>query len=204
MVNLIDPNIAYLLLIVGVVLAIMALLAPGTGLLEVGALFVLILAGWEISQQTVAINLWALGVLILGVIPFVFAMRRSRNLVFLAVALVAFVVGSAYLFQGAQWYLPGVNLALAIVASIIASGYLWIAATKVLETEKLKPRHDLSKLVGGVGEARTDVHMEGSVQLGSELWSARSEVPIAAGSRVRIVRRDGFILEVEPAADNEK
>ena len=202
MVNLIDPNIAYLLLIVGVVLAIMALFAPGTGLLEVGALFILLLAGWEISQQ--AINLWALGVLILGVIPFVLAMRRSRNLVFLAVALVAFVVGSAYLFQGAQWWLPGVNLVLAIVASILASGYLWIAATKVLETEKIKPRHDLSKLVGGVGEARTDVHMEGSVQLGSELWSARSEVPISAGSRVRIVRRDGFILEVEPAADKEK
>jgi membrane-bound serine protease (ClpP class) len=202
MVNLIDPNVAYLLLIVGVVLAIMALFAPGTGLLEVGALFVLLLAGWEISQQ--AINLWALGLLILGVIPFVLAMRRSRNLVFLAVALVAFVVGSAYLFQGAQWWLPGVNLVLAIVASILASGYLWIAATKVLETEKLKPRHDLSKLVGGVGEARTDVHAEGSVQLGSELWSARSEEPIAAGSRVRIVKRDGFILEVEPAADNEK
>jgi len=198
---LVDPNVAYLLLIVGVVLAIMALFAPGTGVLEVGALFVLFLAGWDISQQ--AINLWALALLILGVVPFIIAVRRSRNLAFLVVALVAFVVGSAYLFQGATWYQPGVNPILAIIVSIIASGYLWIATTKVLETEKLKPRHDLSKLIGDVGEARTDIHNEGSVQLGSELWSARSDEPIRAGSKVKVTKREGFILDVELVPEDE-
>jgi len=198
---LVDPNVAYLLLMVGVVVAIMALFAPGTGVLEVGALFVLFLAGWEISQQV--INIWALALLILGVIPFILAMRRSRNLAFLVVALVAFVVGSAYLFRGATWYQPGVNPILAIITSIIASGYLWIAGTKVLETEKLKPRHDLAKLIGNIGEARTEIHTEGSVQLGSELWSARSEAPIRAGSKVKVVKREGFILEVEPIPEEE-
>ena len=202
---LIDPNVAYLLLVVGVVLVFMALFAPGTGVLEVGALFVLFLAGWLISQvsQTTAINWWAMGLLIIGVIPFILAMRKSRNLVFLVVALVAFVIGSAYLFQGATWWQPGVNPVLAIIASAIASGYLWIAGTKVLETEKLKPRHDLSKIIGVVGEARTDIHTEGSVQLGSELWSARSEAPIHTGSKVRVVKREGFILEVEALPDEE-
>ena len=199
---LVDPNVAYLLLIVGVVLAIMAVFAPGTGVLEVGALFILFLAGWEISQQ--AINLWALVLLILGVIPFILAMRKSRNLVFLVIALIAFVIGSAYLFRGATWWQPGVNPVLAIIASIIASGYLWIAATKVLETEKLKPRHDLEKLIGNIGEARTDVHDEGSIQLGSELWSARSDTPIHAGSKVKVVKREGFILEVEPLPEEEQ
>jgi membrane-bound serine protease (ClpP class) len=199
---LVDPNVAYLLLIVGIVLAIMALFAPGTGVLEVGAIFVLFMAGWEISQQ--AINLWALVLLILGVIPFILAMRKSRNLVFLVIALIAFVIGSAYLFQGATWWQPGVNPVLAIIASIIASGYLWIAATKVLETEKLKPRHDLAKLIGNIGEARTDVHTEGSIQLGSELWSARSDTPIHAGSKVKVVKREGFILEVEPLPEEEQ
>jgi membrane-bound ClpP family serine protease len=198
---LINPNVAYLLLIVGVVLAIMALFAPGTGVLEVGALFVLFLAGWEISQQ--AINVWALVVLILGVIPFILAMRKSRNLVFLVIALIAFAIGSAYLFQGATWWQPGVNPVLAIIASLLASGYLWVAATKVLETEKLKPRHDLAKLIGDVGEARTDIHTEGSVQLGSELWSARSEAPIHAGSKVKVIKREGFILDVEPIPEDE-
>jgi membrane-bound serine protease (ClpP class) len=199
---LIDPNVAYLLLVVGVVLAIMALFAPGTGILEVGALFVLFLAGWEISQ--LPINLWALVLLILGVIPFIVAMRKSRNLVFLAIALVAFVLGSSYLFQGASWYQPGVNPVLAIIASLIASGYLWIAATKVLETEKIKPRHDLAKLIGDFGEARTDIFNEGSVQIGPELWSARSAVPISEGSKVRVIKREGFILEVEPISQKNQ
>ena len=196
MVNLIDPNVAYLLLVVGVVLAIMALFAPGTGVLEVAALFVLLLAGWEVSR--LSINLWALVVLIIGVIPFILAMRMSRNLIFLVVALVAFIIGSAYLFQGASVWQPGVNPILAIIASLIASGYLWIAATKVLETEKIKPRHDLAKIIGGVGEAKTDIFNEGSAQIGSELWSAHSSVPIPEGSIVRVVKREGFILEVEP------
>lgn len=193
---LVDPNVAYLLLVVGIVLAIMALFAPGTGVLEIGALFVLFLAGWEISQ--LPINLWALGLLILGVIPFILAVRKSRNLVFLAIALVAFVLGSTYLFQGASWWQPGVNPILAIIASIIASGYLWIATTKVLETEKMRPKHDLAKLIGEVGEAKTDIFNEGSVQLDSELWSAHSQAPIPSGSIVRVVKREGFILEVEP------
>jgi membrane-bound serine protease (ClpP class) len=192
---LIDPNVAYLLLVVGVVLVIMALFAPGTGVLEVGALFVLFLTGWEITQ--LPINLWALVLLIIGVIPFILAVRKSRNLIFLVVALVAFVIGSAYLFQGTSPWLPGVSPILAIIASLLASGYLWIAATKVLETEKLKPRHDLAKLIGDDGEAKTDIYAEGSVQIGSELWSARSAVLIPEGSKIRVLKREGFILEVE-------
>jgi membrane-bound ClpP family serine protease len=198
---LVNPNVAYLLLVVGIVLAIMALFAPGTGVLEVGALFVLFLAGWEISQ--IPINLWALVILILGVVPFIVAVRKSRNLLFLAIALIAFVIGSAYLFQGTNWWQPGVNPFLAITVSILASGYLWIATTKVLEAEKLRPQHDLTKLIGDFGEARTDIYNEGSVQVGSELWSARSEEHIKSGSKVRIVNREGFILDVEPVPEDE-
>jgi membrane-bound serine protease (ClpP class) len=193
---LINPNVAYLLLVVGIVLTIMALFAPGTGILEIGALFVLLLTGWEISQ--LPINLWALGLLILGVVPFILAVRKSHNIVYLAIALIAFVIGSAYLFQGENWWQPGVNPVLAVIASILACGFLWIATTKVLETEKMKPRHDLAKIIGQIGEARTDIFSEGSVQIESELWSARSTVEISEGSQVRVVKRDGFILEVEP------
>jgi membrane-bound ClpP family serine protease len=202
MENLLDPNVAYLILMVGVVLAIMALFAPGTGVLEVGALFMLFLAGWEISQQ--AINLWALLLLVLGVIPFILAVRKSHRLIYLVFALIAFVLGSAYLFRGATWWQPGVNPILAVITSLIASGYLWIATTKVLESDRLRPRHDLGRIIGDVGEARTDISTEGSVQINSELWSARSSVPIPSGTKVRVVKREGFILEVEPDSSKNK
>jgi membrane-bound serine protease (ClpP class) len=198
---LINPNIAYLILVVGVVLTIMALFAPGTGILEVSALFVLLLAGWEMTQ--LPINWWALVVLVLGVIPFIFAVRKSQNIAFLIIALIAFVIGSAYLFQGVTWWQPGVNIFLALIVSAMASGFIWIAATKVLESEKLIPRHDLAKIIGETGEARTDILGEGSVQIGSELWSARSSVQIHASSKVKVVKRDGFILEVEPVPSKD-
>ena len=199
---LINPNVAYLLLVIGVVLVIMALFAPGSGILELGAFFILLLAGWEISQ--LPINLWALGVLVLGVIPFILAVRKSHNLVFLVIALIAFIIGSIYLFQGDYWWQPGVNPILAIVTSVLASGFLWIATSKVLESEKMRPQHDLAQLIGAVGEAKTDIFNEGSVQIESELWSAHSSTLIPVGSDVRVVNRDGFILEVEPVSSENQ
>jgi membrane-bound serine protease (ClpP class) len=57
--------------------------------------------------------------------------------------------------------------------------------------------HDLEGLVGQVGEARTKIEEEGSVLVAGELWSAKSEKPITAGSTIRVLRRDGFVLIVE-------
>lgn len=199
---LVNPNVAYLILVVGVVLTMMALFAPGTGILEVSALFVLLLAGWEMTQ--LPINIWALVLLVVGVIPFLLAVRKSRNLVYLGVALVAFVIGSAYLFQGETPLKPGVNPFLAIIVSVLASGFIWLATTKVLETEKLRPSHDLGRIIGEEGEAKTDITDEGSVQIGSELWSARSKSKIYAGSKVKVVKRDGFTLEVELLPSQEE
>jgi membrane-bound ClpP family serine protease len=41
------------------------------------------------------------------------------------------------------------------------------------------------------------------VQVASELWSARSSVPISKGSRVRVVSRQGFVLNVETIEDDK-
>ena len=199
---LINPNVAYIILVVGVVLTIMALFAPGTGILEVSALFVLLLAGWEMTQ--LPINYWALALLILGVVPFIIAVRKSRKIAYLIIAMIAFVIGSAYLFQGEKCWQPGVNPVLAIIGSALACGFIWIGTTKVLETEKMKPSHDLSKILGEEGEAKTDIWDEGSVQIGSELWSARSKVKIYAGSMVKVTKREGFVLEVELVSPPEE
>ena len=192
---LLNPNLFYLLLVAGVLLAIMALFSPGTGLLELGAFFLLLIAGWGVYK--LPIHLWALGVLVLGVIPFILAVRRSRRLGFLIIAMVAFVLGSTYLFQSEYRWQPGVHPLLAIVVSLLSAGYLWIATTKVLEAESQRPSHDLAGLIGELGEAKTVIYNEGSVQVARELWSARSSKPIEEGSRVRVTGRDGLILDVE-------
>jgi membrane-bound ClpP family serine protease len=56
---LLSPNIAYLVLVVGIVLSLMAIFTPGTGIFEIGALFALILAGY--SVYNLPVNWWAVG-----------------------------------------------------------------------------------------------------------------------------------------------
>ena len=90
-----------------------------------------------------------------------------------------------------------VNPFVAIIASALVAGFLWIAVRKSVEATSIKPSHDLGGLVGQIGEARTKVNDEGSVLVAGELWSARSETPIPAGSSIRVIRREGFILVVE-------
>ena len=198
---LLNPNLFYLLLVAGVLLAIMALFSPGTGMLELGAFFLMLIAGWGVYK--LPINLWALGLLVLGVFPFILAVRRSRQLIYLIVAMVAFVLGSTYLFQGEKWWQPGVHPLLAIVVSLLSAGYLWLATVKVLEADRQRPSHDLAELIGALGESKTSIYNEGSVQVARELWSARSAVPIPQGIRVRVTGREGLILDVEPVDNPE-
>ena len=196
MESFINPNIAYLLLVGGMVFLIAALFSPGTGIIELGALIAIILGGLELMSMASQVNWWALALLVLGVIPFILAVRRSQNLIYLFVAIVAFIIGSAFLFQGQAWWQPGVDPLLAVIVSLAAGGYVWIATRKVLEADRVRPIHDLGALIGALGEAKTKINDEGSVQVLGELWSARSQTPIPNGAAIRVVGRDGFILEV--------
>ena len=192
---LLNPNVAYLLLVAGFTFATLSLLAPGTGLLEIGALFALLLAGWGIYNLPV--NFWALGVLLLGVFPFLLAVRRSGRLTFLGISILALVVGSAFLFRGEGWR-PAVDPVLALLVSVLVTGFFWVVVQKTLEAERARPTHDLDALVGSLGEAKTEVHMEGTVQVAGELWTARSAEPIPDGARIRVIGREGLILDVKP------
>jgi membrane-bound serine protease (ClpP class) len=189
-----DPNIAYLLLVVGLLLILLAIITPGTGLLEVGAAFCLILAGYAVYN--LSFNLWALILLVLSIIPFLLAIRQKRRELFLALSIVLLIAGSVFLFQGESGG-PAVNPWLASITSILVAGFLWFVTQKTLQAIQSKPAHDLDRLIGQIGEAKTKIHEEGSVQVAGELWSACSDSVIPAGSQIRVVERVGFMLKVE-------
>jgi len=191
---LLDPNVAYFLLVTGFLLAILALFAPGTGILEVGAVLILVLAGYGVIN--LPLNLWALVILILGVFPFILALRQSRRLVFLAISIAALVIGSVFLFRSEE-RIMAVDPLLAAPVSALAVGFLWFIARKGLEAIARRPDHSLERLSGLVGTAESDIFLEGSVSVGGEQWSARSEEFIPAGSRVRVIGRQGLVLIVE-------
>ena len=111
---LLDPNIAYLFLLAGVFLGLLAIITPGTGLLEIGAFFSLALAGYAVYN--LSFNLWALVILVLSVVPFIYAIRKPKRELFLGLAILGLVVGSVFLFATHNWR-PAVNPVLALVAS---------------------------------------------------------------------------------------
>jgi membrane-bound serine protease (ClpP class) len=85
----------------------------------------------------------------------------------------------------------------ALVVSVLSGGFFWFLARKAIEAGSVPPHQDLQALIGAIGEAKTDIHQEGSVYAGGELWSACSDHPIPAGTRVRVLEREGFTLKVE-------
>ena len=191
---LLNPNIAYILLVLGSVLLLMAIVTPGTHLLEGGAFLMLVLAGYAIYY--LGFNLWALIVLVLSLVPFVYAIQKPKRERFLALSLVGIIIGSVYLFPSGGW-LPAVNPVVAVVVSALSAGFLWLVVRKGIQAHHARPLQDLSALIGKTGQAKTPVHENGSVQVAGELWSARSEKSIPADSRVRVVSREGFTLVVE-------
>jgi membrane-bound serine protease (ClpP class) len=191
---LLDPNIAYVLLVVGAILTLLAIVTPGTGLLELGALFCLVLPVYVAYQ--VGLNWWALIVLVLSLIPFVYAIRKPKRELFLGLSILGVIAGSLYLFPSDGW-VPGVNPIVAVVISVLSAGFLWFLVRKTMKAMRARPSHDLAQLVGQIGEAKTVIQDEGSVQVAGELWSARSEKPIPAGKPVRVIGREGFVLLVE-------
>jgi membrane-bound serine protease (ClpP class) len=191
---LLEPNIAYLVLMASVLLGFMALVSPGTGLFELGAFFCIALAGYAVYN--LSFNWWALVLVLLGVVPFVYAIQKPKREIFLGLAILLVVVGSVFMFPRIAGK-ASVNPIVAIIASGLLAGFLWISVRKSIEAAGIMPSHDLGKLVGEVGEARTDILAEGSVQIDGELWSARSSKAIPAGSPIRVVRREGFTLVVE-------
>ncbi len=197
---LINPNIAYIICVFALLAILAAIVAPGTGLIEITALLLIGLSAYVVYN--IGMNLWALIVLLLSVVPFVIAIRSKNSLPYLIASIIMIIGGSLFLFTGTGLK-PLVDPLLVIGVSALASTFVWFAAKKSIQAQNAKKFHDLEGLVGEFGEARTAIHQEGSILIGSELWSARSQQPIPSGQRVRVTKRDGFILEVEPDSNDK-
>jgi len=191
---LLEPNIAYLILLSGVLLGLMAIVTPGTGLFEIGAFFCLALAGYAVYN--LSFNAWALILIVLSIIPFIYAIQKPNRELYLGLSIFLLVVGSVFLFAVDGWK-PAVNPFVALVTSGLMSAFLWVVVRKTVQAAAVRPTHSLEVLVGSTGEARSKIHDEGSVYVAGEMWSARSDKPIPAGSSIRVVRREGFTLVVE-------
>ncbi len=185
----------YLCLVLGLWTAAMALVTPGTGVLEASALLLLSAAG--MGMLIWPVNPWAFLPLGLGVVAFVLSfVQRRRAGIWLVASAVLISLGSIFLYESARGG-PAVQPLLAIVMTCLTVGFFGLGVRRGLEVQTVKRAVDAARVIGLIGEARTPVHRSGTVYVGGEMWSARSEQAIPAGNRVRVRALDGLVIEVE-------
>jgi membrane-bound ClpP family serine protease len=198
---LFDPNVAFLLIVVSFVLTILALFTPGTGLLEVGALFAIALSGYALYN--LSINWWALVIMVVSLVPFYFSVRKSKQWIWLLVSIALLGVGSTFLFTKTATQSP-INPFFATFASAVPLLLLWVIGRRMFDAIKMKPAQDLKRLIGQIGEAKTDIKKSGTVYVGGEQWTARSEELIHEGAEVKVIDREGLVLIVAPVKESKK
>ena len=190
------PNLFYLCLVVGLWLTALALVSPGTGVLE--GLALLLLGGAAVGMLTWPVNSLAFIPLILGAAGFVLSLvRRQQGGLWLLASAILISLGSIFLFESAAGG-PAVQPVLAIVMSALTVLLFWVGVRRGLEAQLAAPTVAAATVVGQIGETRSPVDRDGEVYVGGEMWSARADRPIAVGQRVRVRSLDGLIVEVEP------
>lgn len=189
-------NLLYLSLVAGLWLAALAIVTPGTGVLEGLAITALVLAG--LGMTVVPINAWAMGLLAAGMVLFLLSVWRKWTGVWLGLSALALSLGSVFLFPRAGGG-AAVHPLLAIVVSLLTVGFFWLSLSKALEAYRTKLAHDLETLIGQLGEVKTVIDPIGSVFVAGELWTASAEKTTSVGTPVRIKGRDGLTLIVESA-----
>lgn len=194
-------NLLYLCLVAGLWLAAWAVVVPGTGLLEGLAIAALALAG--LGMLAVPINLWALGLLAVGVVLFLLSVWRKWTGVWLGLSALALSLGSVFLFKPSVSGVA-VHPGLAVAVSLLTVGFFWLSLSKALEAYRARLAHDLETLMGLIGEVRTELDPVGSVFVAGELWTASAETAIPVGAHVRVIGREGLTLLVEMTSSEQE
>ena len=196
----INPNVSYVLLILGFLTAVLALFSPGTGFLELGALAALALAGYGIANLPV--NSWAFGLIGIGAALFLLVLvvpPRIRALL-MTISALGFILGATLLFRSQASWLPTVHPALILILAPATPVITWFLASKIIESATERSAFDPNQLIGMTGRASSDIRGQGTVYVNGEEWSALSQTFIPAGSPVRVLNRQGLTLEVEPVS----
>ena len=188
-----DPNIAYILMILGVYGIMFELYNPGSVLPGVIGGICLILAFY--SFQTLPVNFAGLLLIVLGVILFILEIKVPSYGVLTIGGVVAMALGSTMLFDtpGSIFRVSWSLIGPAVLATAL---FFAFAVGMGIRAQRIRPKGDLDELVGMAGNARTDVGSDGTVFVAGEYWQARSEEPVQAGTTVQIIGLDGNTLVV--------
>lgn len=189
-----NPNVAYILMLIGIYGLLLEFYNPGIGVL--GGIC-LLLAMYAL--QMMPVNYVGLGLLLLGIALMIAeAFNPSFGILGLG-GVVAFVLGSIFLMDSD---IPGFQIALPLIfgIAIFSVGLIVITVGLLLKIRSKKATTGLENFPGKLAVVSDDfVDGTGRVQLDGALWQAKAEQKLKQGDHVTVVKIKGLTLTVKPS-----
>lgn len=195
-----DPNVTYLLLLVGIVGLVAEFHHPGTFVPGVAGAIALLLA--LVGFSVLGVNWIGLALVVLAAGLFVAEAHAPRFGLLALGGVLAFVAGSWLLFATPFSAAPAasgghVSLWLIALGALALSGYFLVVLRAVLRARHLPYKTGAEALRGQEGVATSDLAPRGTVRVSGEDWSAVADAgPIKAGEAVEVLWVEGITLRV--------
>jgi membrane-bound serine protease (ClpP class) len=190
-----DPNIAYLLMLLGAYGLIFELANPGMVLPGlIGAISLLIAL---FALNLLPIDYAGAGLVLLGIALMVAEAFIGTFGVLGIGGIVAFAFGSLIMFHGNA---PGFALSISVVvaATVFSAGFFVLVLAMLLRSRRRPVITGGEAMIGAGGEAVSWEGMAGRVRVNGEIWLARSRHPLRPGASIKVAGREGLVLLVEP------
>lgn len=194
-----DPNVAYLLMMLGMIGIFFEIYSPGAIFPGVAGGISIILALY--SFQQIPINFAGVALIVLGIIFFVLEIKIISHGALGIAGVIAIVIGSIMLIDD-----PSGVFALSwksIVTVAAAFGiFVFGVLTYAVKAQMAKVQTGMEGLIGETGIAKTDIIGKGKVSVHGELWNAKSTAPVKAGEEVIVTNVEKLTIEVKKKEGN--
>jgi membrane-bound serine protease (ClpP class) len=193
-----DPNIAFILFLIGAAGLFFELSHPGAIFPGVIGGLCLILSIY--AFQMLPVNYVGILMMVLAVIFFILEIKVTSYGMLSVAGTISLFLGGLMLYQGSDY---GVRLSLTVLIPAVAviSVFFAVVAGLAFRAQVAGARTGRQGLIGEIGSVRQTIAPEGKVFVHGELWKARSAAVLEVGCKVRVVGVEGLTAIVEAAED---
>ncbi len=191
-----DPNIAYILMMIGLAGLYFELSHPGAIFPGVIGAISLILAFF--AFQTLPVNYAGLLLIVLAIILFIAEVKVTSYGILSIGGLISLTIGSIMLFEDV-----GVSLRLMMPTIVLVGGFFVVVASLAYRAYRTRPKGGSEGLLGEVGLVKERIDPEGLVFVHGEYWHAESKEKLDPGEKIEVVGVHGLILRVKKAISQD-
>jgi membrane-bound serine protease (ClpP class) len=189
-----NPNIAYILMMIGLVGLYFELAHPGAIFPGVIGGISLILAFF--AFRTLPVNYAGVLLIILGVILFILEIKVASYGLLTVGGLISLAIGSIMLFDSPAPFLRA-SFAVIIPTVLATAGFFIFVLGAALKAQLAKPTTGSEGIIGEIGVAKTRLALEGKIFVHGEWWNAYADEVIEPEEKVRVLKNEGLKLKVE-------